>query len=150
MAAPRHGRRPLVYLIGVDPLTARALCADIRPCMVRRWPLIGMSLATAARSPLPPDVVVIDGSVTDPHAAHARARWLWGLDVPILLVERIRPWAWLHLAGQTRKLILEPGVLQRCLEQGSSSAVNGNRQRRLAGWRPVVLPLPPPLTGGGE
>ncbi len=151
MSANRQGSRPLVYLVGVDALTARALCADIRPCSVRRWPLAGLAGAAARRTLAPPDVVVIDRSVADDRAVSAFARRLWGAGVPVLLVERLRPLAWLHLAGQIWELQLEPGMLQQCLAPGVAPPAPRNGRLHPSG-RPLhaTAPIVPPSLGGGE
>lgn len=86
-------KTPLIYAMGLDSLTARALYADLPGASIqRRRP------GSHGRGSRRPDLILMDLPEADPEAEMAAAGMAWGKDVLIVGLSRNAPLAriWSH------------------------------------------------------
>lgn len=106
----RRASQPLVYAIGLDPLAARAIAADLPQARIRRpRPLVA---GEARRHGPAPDLVVLDLTATDAAAERAAAWRTWGERTLIVGLDRDHPTArvW-HTPTATESVEIGPGFI---------------------------------------
>jgi hypothetical protein len=81
---------PVIYAIGIEPLTARALYADLPGGVVRRLRPLRVD-GRLGRHGKPPDLLLLDPGLTRLAAELDAARAAWGDRVVIVGVDRRSP-----------------------------------------------------------
>lgn len=108
----RNGTRPLVYTIGLEPLTARAVYADLKDATIRRRRPLKHG-ETTRRAGRRPDLVVLDVTTTRVVAELAAARAAWGDRLVIVGIGRRQPYARVWQRPDDPELVeVGPGFLK--------------------------------------
>ncbi len=113
---------PLIYTVGLDPLTARAVRSDLAGAVIRRQRPVTAG-GPHSRGGSRPDLLLIDLSHVDVQAELAAARAPWGEDIVVVGLERnaplVRVWRGRNLAATAE---IGPGFLQPFLRWGRCCA----------------------------
>ena len=106
-----RSRQPLVYTIGLEPLTARAIAADLAHAVIRRQKPLRPNATRRGRLRRP-DLVLIDVTVTAVVAELAAAWAAWGERVVIVGIGRSQPYGRVWRRRERHEVIeVGPGFL---------------------------------------
>ena len=105
----------LVYTVGVDPLLAQALAADLPAAVLRRRRSLVHAAQCRGRCP---DIVVVDISGASIDTELDAVRSTWGDRVVVVGVDRRRPFAWVWRRPDRGRIVeLGPGFLEPYLAE---------------------------------
>lgn len=108
---------PLVYAIGLDSLTARAISTDLAGARLRRLRPLG-TVGPQGRRGRRPDLVLVDAKATNLCAELAAVRAAWGENTLIVAPGRCSPFARVWQRHELAQLVeIGPGFLQPLLRQ---------------------------------
>jgi hypothetical protein len=115
-------RAPRVYLIGLDPPTARALRAGLEGALVRR--LLPLPPGAPPCRPEPPPHLAVIGAGVRSLGAELMAVWAsWGEDVLVATLRHGEPYAWLWRGNEPVAVVeLRPGLLDGLLPPAAREA----------------------------
>jgi hypothetical protein len=124
---------PLVYAIGLEPITAAALYADLRrnlpDVVIRRRRSLRCSSSRRPRT-LAPDLVLLDLNLPGLSAEIAAAQTAWGDQLVIVGIGRNQPFTLIWSgAGRPERVECGPGFLRPYL-RSRRSAANSHQESR--------------------